>query len=52
MSSAFTEKIERNCHFWVPGKNCMTHRQALQGFPCTSQVPLHKNNKVSFAVLQ
>jgi hypothetical protein len=45
--SAFTDKIERNCHFQVPGWNCMTHRQALQGFPETSQVLLHKNNKIN-----
>jgi hypothetical protein len=25
----------------------MTHRQALQGFPDTSQVSLHKNNKIN-----
>jgi hypothetical protein len=42
--SAFTDKVERNCHFPVPGRNCITHRQALQGFPDTSHEPLHKNN--------
>jgi hypothetical protein len=26
----------------------MTHRQALQDFPDTSQVSLHKNNKIDF----
>jgi hypothetical protein len=26
---AFTDKGESNCHFPAPGKNCMTHRQAL-----------------------
>jgi hypothetical protein len=25
----------------------MTHRQALQDFPNTSQVSLHKNNKIN-----
>jgi hypothetical protein len=29
--------------FPAPGRNCMTHRQALQDFPDTSQVSLHKN---------
>jgi hypothetical protein len=43
--SAFTDKVERNCHFSAPGWNCVTHRQALQGFPDTSQVSLHKNNE-------
>jgi hypothetical protein len=36
-------KVERNCHFLASGWNCMTHRQALEGFPDTSQVPLHTN---------
>jgi hypothetical protein len=40
--SAFTDKPERNCHFPAPGRNCMTHRQALHDFPDTSQVSLHK----------
>jgi hypothetical protein len=44
---AFTDQVERNCHFPAPGWNCMTHRQALQGFPDTSQVSLHKNNKIN-----
>jgi hypothetical protein len=43
-----TYKVESNCHFPVPGWNCMAHRQALQGFPDTSQVSLHKNNKINF----
>jgi hypothetical protein len=41
--SVFTDKPERTCHFPAPGRNCMTHRQALQDFPDTSQVSLHKN---------
>jgi hypothetical protein len=36
--TANTDKVERNCHFLAPGWNYMTHRQALQGFPDTSQV--------------
>jgi hypothetical protein len=36
----FTDKVERNCHFPAPGWNCMTHREALQGFADTSQVSL------------
>jgi hypothetical protein len=43
----FTDKVERNCHFPASGWNCMTHRQALQGFPDTSEVSLHKNNKIN-----
>jgi len=42
--SAFTAKPERNCHFPAPGRSCMTHSQALQGFPEASQTYLHKNN--------
>jgi hypothetical protein len=30
----------------------MTHRQALQGFPDTSQVSLHENNKIVLPFLQ
>jgi hypothetical protein len=49
--SAFTDKVERNCHFPAPGWNCMTHRQALQCFPYTSQVSLHRN-KINLSILQ
>jgi hypothetical protein len=28
----------------------MIHHQALQDFPCTSQVLLHKNNKINLPV--
>jgi hypothetical protein len=49
--SAFTDKVEYNWHFPAPVCNCMTHRQALQGFPDTSQVSLHKNNKINLPVL-
>jgi hypothetical protein len=40
--SAFTDKVERNCHFPAPGWNRVTRRQALQCFLDTSQVFLHK----------
>jgi hypothetical protein len=43
--------VERNCHFTVPGWNCMTHSQALQRFPHMSQVSLHKNNKIDLPML-
>jgi hypothetical protein len=46
--SAFTDKVERNCHFSGPAWNCMSHRHALQGFPDTSQVSLHKKKKINF----
>jgi hypothetical protein len=39
---AYTEKVERNCHFPAPGWNCMTYRQVLQGFPDIIQASLHK----------
>jgi hypothetical protein len=44
--SAFTDKVESYCHFPAPGFNCLTHRWVLQGYPDTSQVSLHKNNKI------
>jgi hypothetical protein len=50
--SASTDKVKHNCHFPAPGRNCMTHRQALQDFPDTSQVSLHKNDKVNFPFLE
>jgi hypothetical protein len=37
--SAFTDKVENNCHFTASGWNCMTHRQASQCFPDKSQGP-------------
>jgi hypothetical protein len=46
--SAFTDKVERNSHF--PAPDCVTHRQALQGFPDMSQVALHKNNKINLPI--
>jgi hypothetical protein len=30
----------------------MTHRQALQVFPDSNKVSLHKNNKINFLILQ
>jgi hypothetical protein len=30
----------------------MTHRQALQGFPDTSEETLHKNNKIKLILLK
>jgi hypothetical protein len=52
LHSAFTDKLERNCHFPASGRNCTTHCQALQDFPDTSQVSLHKNNKFNLPILQ
>jgi hypothetical protein len=49
--SAFTDKVERNCHLPASGWNCMTLHQALQGFPDTSQVSVRKNNKIKSPVL-
>jgi hypothetical protein len=31
----------------LPAGTALTHRQALQGFPDTSQIPLYKNNKIN-----
>jgi hypothetical protein len=41
-------EVERNCHFTVPGWNCMTHCQALQDFPGTSQVSLYVTIKSAY----
>jgi hypothetical protein len=49
--STFTDEVERKCHFPALSCNCMTHHQALQGFPGTSQVSLHKNNKIDLPAL-
>jgi hypothetical protein len=44
----FTDEVERNCHFPASGWNCMTHRQALQGFANdASQALLHTHNKIN-----
>jgi hypothetical protein len=43
----FADLVTRNCHFLAPGRNCMSHRQALQDFLDTCQVSLHKNNKIN-----
>jgi hypothetical protein len=45
-------KSECNCHVPAPGRNCITHRQALQYFPDTSQVSHYRNNKINLPVLQ
>lgn len=45
--SAFNDKVERKCHFPVPGWNCKTHRQALQVIPNT--ILLHKDNIMNLA---
>jgi hypothetical protein len=34
-----------NCRFPAPSWNCMTHRQALKGFPDT----IHKSNKINLS---
>jgi hypothetical protein len=31
--SDFTDKVKCNCHVPPPGRNCMNHCRALQGFP-------------------
>jgi hypothetical protein len=49
--SAFTDKVERNCHLPPFVLDLMTHRQAAQDFPDTSQEWLRENNKISFPVL-
>jgi hypothetical protein len=46
--SAFTVKVEHNCHFPASSWN---FRQALQGFSDTSPVSLHKNNKINLPTL-
>jgi hypothetical protein len=39
-----TDETECNFYFSAPSCNCMTHHQALQVIPDTSQVSLHQNN--------
>jgi hypothetical protein len=43
--------VTRNSLLLAPSRNCMTHHQALQDFSDTSQVSLHKNNKINVPVL-
>jgi hypothetical protein len=50
LDGAFTEEVERNCHFLAPGWNCVTHRRAPQGFPDTSQV-LICEKKINLPIL-
>jgi hypothetical protein len=45
--AALTDKFERKCHLPSPGWNCMTHRQALEGFVDASQILVYKNNKIN-----
>jgi hypothetical protein len=49
---AFADIVTCNCLLSAPGRNCMTHRQALQDFPDMSQVSLHKKNKINIPFLQ
>jgi hypothetical protein len=48
--SAFTNKVESNCHFLVLGYNCMTP-PSLQSFLNTSQKSLKKINIINLPVL-
>lgn len=43
---AFADKLERNCHFLAPGRNCTALCQELQDFRGTSQLSLHRNNEI------
>jgi hypothetical protein len=43
--SEFADKFERNCRF-ASRLKCMTYCQTLRGFSDTSQVSLHKSNKI------
>jgi hypothetical protein len=49
--SAYNAREERCSDLQPPGRNCMTHRQALQDIPHTNQVLLHKNKKVNFTCI-
>jgi hypothetical protein len=51
--SAFTDKVERHCHFRASGKNFTTRRQVLQHFSDTRQVSLYnnKNNKINLFII-
>lgn len=40
--TGFGDQVERKCHSPAPGWKCMTHCQALQGFPDTNQASLNK----------
>jgi hypothetical protein len=42
--SAFTDKVDRNCHLPSSDWNCMTHCQGLQGFSDTNQASVREDN--------
>jgi hypothetical protein len=42
--------VTRNSHIPASGRNFMTRRQALQDFPGTSQVSLHKDNEINLRI--
>lgn len=44
-------KLEQNCHFLAPSRDCMTHDQVLQSFSMWSQILLHKNNKIKLHLI-
>jgi hypothetical protein len=52
LHTAFPDKPERNCHFLISGRKCMTHLQASKYFNDTSQVSLNKNNKINSLFLR
>jgi hypothetical protein len=45
------DKLQCSCHLPAPGRNRMTHCEALEDFPNIRQISLHKNNKINFPVL-
>jgi hypothetical protein len=52
MYSASIDEGKDNCHFAAAGRNLMTHSQAMQDYPDTSDVSLLKNNKLKCTVLK
>jgi hypothetical protein len=46
--TAFTDKVERKCHFPALRRTCTPHSQALGDFPDAIPVTLHKNNDIIF----
>jgi hypothetical protein len=48
MHSAYTDKPDSNCHFPAPGRNCITHCQALHVFLDRSQVSIYKNEDLYY----
>jgi hypothetical protein len=49
--SAYDDKLKRSCHLPAPSRYCMTHGQERQDFLGTSQVSIHKNNKINLIML-